>query len=94
MTTKQKIALAVGTGLISAYMVIFVYQRIQRAKSDASVVSEDEALKILNDKSFTSEPDFDEEDTMPKLPSEEVVENTSIDQQLMDYDTLSGYGDY
>ena len=93
MTTKQKIALAVGTGLVSAYMVIFVYQRIQRAKADASIVSEDEALKILNDKSFTSEPDFTEEDTTPKLPNDETVDN-SPSQELMDFEVLTGYGDY
>jgi hypothetical protein len=93
MTTKQKIAIAVGTGLISAYMVIFVYQRIQRAKSDASVVSEEEALKILNDKSFTSEPEFTEEDMTPKLPNDETVDNLHS-QELMDFEVLTGYGDY
>jgi hypothetical protein len=93
MTTKQKIAIAVGTGLISAYMVIFVYQRIQRAKADASVVSEDEALKILNDKSFTSEPEFTEEDMTPQLPNDETVNNLPS-QELMDFEVLTGYGDY
>ncbi len=68
MTTKQKVAIAVGTGLVSAYAVIFIYQRIQRAKADASVVSEDEALKILKEKSTTSQPQFSEDDTMPLIP--------------------------
>jgi hypothetical protein len=44
MTAKQKIALSIGSGLLAAYAVIFVYQRIQRAKADKSVVSEGEAL--------------------------------------------------
>jgi hypothetical protein len=95
MTKKQQIIIiSVGSALLGAYLSVFIYQRIQRAKADANVVSEDEALEILNDKTTTPLPDFDEEDTMPQLPSEEVVENTSIDQQLMDYDILSGYGDY
>jgi hypothetical protein len=95
MTRNQKIVIiSVGSALLGAYLSVFIYQRIQRAKADANVVSEDEALEILNDKTTTPLPDFDEEDTMPQLPSEEVVENTSIDQQLMDYDILSGYGDY
>jgi hypothetical protein len=93
MTTKQKIAIAVGTGLVSAYMVIFVYQRIQRAKSDASVVSEDEALKILNKKSSVTEPDFTEEDMTPKLPNDETVDNLPS-QELIDFEVLTGYGDY
>ena len=93
MTTKQKIALAVGTGLISAYMVIFVYQRIQRAKADKSVVSEDEALKILNQKSSTPPPDFSEEDLKPILPNNEIIDN-SPSELLMDFEVLTGYGDY
>jgi hypothetical protein len=68
MTTKQKVAIAVGTGLVSAYAVIFIYQRIQRAKADASVVSEDEALKILKEKSTTSQPEFSDDDVMPLIP--------------------------
>lgn len=68
MTTKQKIAVAIGSGLVCAYAVIFVYQRIQRAKADKSVVSEEEALKILSEKSSTSDPFFTEEDTAGQLP--------------------------
>lgn len=69
MTTKQKIALSVGSGLLAAYAVIFVYQRIQRAKADKSVVTEQEALDILNDKSFMPPPNFSEDDTIPLLPA-------------------------
>ena len=95
MTRNQKIVIiSVGSALLGAYLSVFIYQRIQRAKADANVVSEDEALKILEEKSYTPPPNFDDEDVMPQLPSDEVVENTSIDQQRMDYDTLSGYGDY
>lgn len=93
MTTKQKIALAIGSGLVGAYAVIFVYQRIQRAKADASVVSEDEALKILNQKSFSSEPKFTEEDMQPQLPNDETVDNLPSDS-LMQFETETGYGDY
>jgi hypothetical protein len=74
-------------------MVIFVYQRIQRAKADASVVSEDEALKILNQKSSVTEPDFSEEDLKPILPNNEVIDN-SPSELLMDFEVLTGYGDY
>lgn len=93
MTTKQKIALAIGSGLVGAYAVIFVYQRIQRAKADASVVSEDEALKILNQKSFSSEPEFTEEDMQPQLPNDETVDNLPSDS-LMQFEIETGYGDY
>jgi hypothetical protein len=93
MTTKQKIALAIGSGLVGAYAVIFVYQRIQRAKADASVVSEDEALKILNQKSFSSEPEFTEDDMQPQLPNDETVDNLPSDS-LMQFETETGYGDY
>ena len=93
MTTKQKIALAIGSGLVSAYAVIFVYQRIQRAKADASVVSEEEALKILNEKSFTSEPEFTEEDMQPHLPNDETVDNLPS-EDLMQFEIETGYGDY
>jgi len=95
MTKKQQIIIiSIGSALLGAYLSVFIYQRIQRAKADANVVSEDEALEILNDKTTTPLPDFDEEDLLPQLPNEEVVENPSIDQQLMDYEILSGYGDY
>jgi hypothetical protein len=93
MTTKQKLALSLGSGLLAAYAVIFVYQRIQRAKADKSVVTEEEALDILKEKSFTSEPEFTEEDTMPKLPDDEVVDNTRSDE-LNQFETETGYGDY
>lgn len=93
MTTKQKIAVAIGSGLLGAYAVIFVYQRIQRAKADASVVSEDEALKILNQKSFSSEPEFTEDDMQPQLPNDETVDNLPSDS-LMQFETETGLGDY
>jgi hypothetical protein len=94
MTRKQKIVIiSVGSALLGAYLSVFIYQRIQRAKADANVVSEDEALKILNDKTTTPLPDFKEEDLLPQLPSEEVVENNP-NQDLIDFEILSGYGDY
>lgn len=93
MTKKQKIAISIGAGIVAAYAVIFVYQRIQRANADKKVVSEDEALKILGEKSFTDEPTFSEEDIMPQLPDEEVVSNTPS-EDLMQFEIETGYGDY
>jgi hypothetical protein len=93
MTTKQKVIISVGSALLGAYLTIFVYQRIKRAKADANVVSEDEALKILNEKSYTPPPDFSEEDLKPILPNDEIIDN-SPSEMLMDFEVLTGYGDY
>jgi hypothetical protein len=89
MTTKQKIAIGVLSGIIGTYAIIFVYQRIQRKKADESVVSEDEAYQILNELKVNSgyvEPDFDEEDTIP------VTESGLTDLQQFELET--GMGDY
>lgn len=89
MTTKQKIAIGVLSGIIGTYAIIFVYQRIQRKKADESVVSEDEAYQILNELKVNSdyvEPDFDEEDTIP------VTESGLTDLQQFEVET--GMGDY
>jgi hypothetical protein len=98
MTRNQKIVIiSVGSALIGAYLSIFIYQRIKRAKADASVISEDEALKILNDKSPTLPPAFSEEDLTPKLPSDEIVDNIESDTPsdlLMDFEIQTGLGDY
>ena len=93
MTRNQKIIIiSVGSALIGAYLSVFIYQRIQRAKADKSVVSEGEALEILNEKSNTTVPDFTEEDVMPQLPNDEVVEN-QLDE-LRQFEIETGYGDY
>jgi hypothetical protein len=102
ITTKQKIALVVGSSLLSAYLAIFIYQRIQRAKADAKVVSEDEALKILNEKSYTETPTFTNEDVMPKLLPEDThydtnsINTTDYDglTDLQLFETQSGFGDF
>ena len=94
MTTKQKLTLAlISSVFVGTYATIFIYQRIQRAKADASVVSENEALKILNDVSNTPEPEFTEEDTKPILPDDEVVENYPSEQQIQ-FEIETGMGDY
>jgi hypothetical protein len=94
MTKNQKIVIiSVGSALLGAYLSVFIYQRIQRAKADANVVSEDEALEILNDKTTTPLPDFTEEDMTPKLPNDETVDNLPS-QELIDFEVLTGYGDY
>jgi hypothetical protein len=93
MKRNQKIIISIGSALLGAYLTIFIYQRIQRARADKSVVSEDEALEILNEKSDTTVPDFTEEDVMPQLPNDEVV-NNNPNQDLMDFEILTGYGDY
>ena len=93
MTTKQKVIISLGSALLGAYLTIFVYQRIKRAKADANVVSEDEALKILNEKSYTSPPVFNEEDLMPQLPSDEVVDNSPNDM-LRQFEIETGLGDF
>ena len=93
MTNKtKKILISVGSLILVSYLSIFIYQRIQRAKADASVVSEDEALDILDEKESTTIPNFDEEDLMPVLPNEEVVEN-EVDS-LRQFEIETGYGDY
>jgi hypothetical protein len=94
MTRNQKIVIiSVSSALLGAYLSVFIYQRIQRAKADANVVSEDKALEILEEKSYTAPPNFDDEDLLPQLPNEEVVENNP-NQDLIDFEILSGYGDY
>lgn len=94
MTTKQKLSLAIiSSVLVASYATIFIYQRIQRAKADASVVSEDEALKILNEKSDISEPIFTEEDIKPILADDEIIEN-GPSEELMQFETQTGLGDY
>jgi hypothetical protein len=94
MTTKQKQTIAIiSSVLVGAYATIFIYQRIQRAKADASVVSESEALKIINDVSSTPEPEFTEEDIKPILPDDEVVDNYPSEQQ-MQFEIETGLGDY
>ena len=91
MTTKQKISIAIISSLVvGSYITIFIYQRIARAKADASVVSEEEALKILNEKSSTPEPVFTPDETIPMLPDGEMIENDSLQQ----YEIVSGMGDY
>ena len=105
MTRNQKIAIAVGSGLVGAYAVIFVYQRIQRAKADANVTNSTDALKILREKkmnnSSSTEPTFSAEDTIPQVasPDESMIQDsTSVsDVNLSDlqyWDTISGMGDY
>ena len=94
MTRNQKIVIiSVSSALLGAYLSVFIYQRIQRAKADANVVSEDKALEILEEKSYIAPPNFDDEDLLPQLPNEEVVENNP-NQDLIDFEILSGYGDY
>lgn len=92
MTNKEKLGIILGSSLLSAYLAVFIYQRIQRAKADKSVVSEDEALKILNEKSYTTEPDFSEDELLPQLPNDEVVFNQ--EDSLKQFEMESGFGDY
>ena len=93
MTNKtKKILISVGSLILVSYLSIFIYQRIQRAKADASVVSEDEALDILDEKESTTIPDFNEEDLIPVLPNDEIVDN-ELDS-LRQFEIETGYGDY
>jgi hypothetical protein len=90
MTKNKKIAIAVSSGLLLTYAVIFVYQRIKRAKADASEVSSDEALYILEElkkDNTNQEPEFTEEDIIP------VSENSEL-SDLQQSELLSGLGDY
>jgi hypothetical protein len=51
MTTKQKLTIGlISSVIVGAYATIFIYQRIQRAKADKSIMPAEEALKILRDK--------------------------------------------
>jgi hypothetical protein len=96
MTTKQKLTLTISSVLVGSLVTIFIYQRIQRAKADASVVTEEEALKILEEKKPTPPPEFSPEDLIPKLPDgEDVLPEDSMDTTFLDnseYDL--GYYDY
>jgi hypothetical protein len=89
MTTKQKIAIGVLSGILGTYAIIFVYQRIKRKKADESVVSEQEAYQILEELKVNSgyvEPDWNEEDTIP------LTETGLTD--LQQFEIESGMGDY
>jgi hypothetical protein len=91
MTKNKKIAIAVGSGLLLTYAVIFVYQRIKRAQADASKVSSDEALDVLQElkkENTNIEPEFTEEDTIPV-----AGENSEL-SDLQQSELLSGLGDY
>jgi predicted DNA binding protein len=91
MTKNQKIAIAVGSGIFLTYGVIFVYQRIKRAQADASKVSSDEALDILEElkkDNTNQEPEFTEEDIIPEISS-----NTEL-TDLQESELISGMGDY
>ena len=101
MTTKQKISIAVGSGLLGAYAVIFVYQRIQRMKADESNLPLDDALKILKEKGKTEMPTFNAEDSIPQIPNpdDSVIDDTgyipdSNLTELQQWDVISGMGDY
>jgi hypothetical protein len=96
MTRNQKIIIiSVSSALIGGYLSVFIYQRIQRAKADALVVSEEEALKILNEKSYI-EPNFTEDDTMPQIPDSYYDDTTDYGglTDLQIFDIQSGMGDF
>lgn len=101
MTSKQKIGIAVASGLFGAYAIIFVYQRIQRAKADASNVPLDDALKILKEKETSEMPTFTSEDSIPQLPNpddsvlndEGYIPDSNL-TELQQWDLISGMGDY
>lgn len=88
MNNKQKIILiSVSSVLVGTYLSIFIYQRIQRAKADKSVLPADDALKILDSKKPVEEPDFSEDDTIPKLnddsvDSTDVIYNYNLDDTI------------
>ena len=44
-------------------------------------------------KANTPPPDFSEEDLKPILPNDEIIDN-SPSEMLMDFEVLTGYGDY
>jgi hypothetical protein len=102
MTRNQKIGIAIGSGLVGAYAVIFVYQRIQRAKADASILPADNALEILRKKKIngdTPTPDFNAEDSIPQVPnyieddSSGYIPDSNL-SEVQKYDVISGMGDY
>jgi len=101
MTTKQKIGIAIGSGLLGAYAVIFVYQRIQRMRADESNLPLDDAMKILQEKETTEMPVFTAEDSIPQIPNadDSVSDDTgyipdSNLTELQQWDLISGMGDY
>jgi hypothetical protein len=98
MTTKQKIAIAIGSGLLGAYAIVFVYQRIQRAKADESNLPEEDAIKILREKKekgATPIPEFTAEDSIPIVPNPEGdIEMEINNDSLHQFDVMTGMGDY
>ena len=94
MTTKQKQTIAIiSSVLLGAYATIFIYQRIQRAKADKSIMPAEEALKILRDKKENGDtriPKFTKEDSIPFVPNSD----DSILDELQKFDVISGLGDY
>jgi hypothetical protein len=105
MTQKQKIAITIGSSILGAYAVIFIYQRIQRAKADASNLPANDALEILRKKKIngdTPTPDFSSEDSIPQVPNPEMEMDTLDTGSLPDsnltevqkWDVISGMGDY
>lgn len=102
MTTKQKLTLTIiSSVLVGSLVTIFVYQRIKRAKADANVVTEEEALKILEEKKPTEPtppPEFSPEDLIPKLPDgEDVLPIDSTDTTFLynsEYDLGYDYYNY
>jgi hypothetical protein len=94
MTRNQKIIIiSVGSALLGAYLSVFIYQRIQRAKADKSILSAEEALKILRDKKEDGDtriPKFTKEDSIPFVPNP----YDSVLDELQKFDVISGMGDY
>ena len=104
MTNKQKIAIAIGSGLLGAYAIIFVYQRIQRKKADESNVPLDNALEILKEKSILDlklNQFLAAEDSIPQIPNPDdtmyegsgYVPDSNL-TEIQNWDVISGMGDY
>jgi hypothetical protein len=93
MTTKQKLTIGlISSVIVGAYVTIFIYQRIQRAKADKSIMPAEEALKILRDKKEDGDtpiPEFTKEDSIPFVPNQD-----SVLDELQKFDVISGMGDY
>jgi hypothetical protein len=80
MNQKQRIVLITTfASAFTAYVSIYIYQRIQRAKADANVTSSDDAIRILQQKKkyTNTEPNFNDQDTIPQ--TSDNPDDTAVD---------------
>jgi len=94
MTKNQKIALSVFIGFACTYGIIFLYQRLMRAKADKNTTSYDDALNIIAEKRDSNEGQsyiVITSNTDATTPDGEVISDLT---DLQRYEMETGAGDY